>query len=106
MGSCIYYGPEIMIAAVDVHYKDDGAASAGAVVFADYSDSTGYRTYIRKIARIEDYIPGQFSKREMPGIMTTLGIIEKEIKRRTCRKFSTEEKKYMNHINLFLHNYT
>jgi deoxyribonuclease V len=68
-----------MIAAIDVHYKDDGSASAGTVVFADYSDLTEYRTYIKKITSVEDYIPGQFYRREMPCIMAILGMIEEKI---------------------------
>jgi len=68
-----------MIAAIDVHYNDDASASAGAVVFSDYSDSTGYRTYVRNISRVEKYVPGQFYRRELPCIMAILGMIEEEI---------------------------
>lgn len=69
-----------MIAAIDVHYKNDGSASAGAVVFADYSDTKAYRTYyINDIRVTAGYVPGQFYKRELPCIMAIFGVIEEEI---------------------------
>ncbi|MGM0527218.1 MAG: endonuclease V [Bacteroidota bacterium] len=68
-----------MIAAIDVHYKDDGSARAGAVVFNDFSDSEASRTYIKNILRVEDYVPGQFYRRELPCILAILDIIEEDI---------------------------
>lgn len=68
-----------MIVAIDVHYFHDSTAIAGAVVFSDYSDSVGYRTYIKKISGTEDYIPGQFYKRELPCILEILGVIREDI---------------------------
>jgi deoxyribonuclease V len=68
-----------MIAAVDVHYLDDSMAVAGAIVFSEYSDSLAYRTYIKEIYDVEDYIPGQFYKRELPCIMAILGDIGEDI---------------------------
>ncbi|MCX6328097.1 MAG: endonuclease V [Bacteroidia bacterium] len=68
-----------MIAAIDVHYMDDASATAGAVVFSGFSDSKIYRTYVRDIPRVDDYVPGQFYKRELPCIMTILRIIKEEI---------------------------
>jgi deoxyribonuclease V len=58
---------------------DDGSARAGAVVFSDFSDSKEYRNYTRDIPRVEDYVSGQFYKRELPCIMAILAIIEEEI---------------------------
>ncbi len=69
-----------MIAAIDVHYRNDVSASAGAVVFADYSDTKSYRKYyINDIPVTAGYVPGQFYIRELPCIMAILGIIEEEI---------------------------
>lgn len=69
-----------MIAAIDVHYKNDWSASAGAVVFADYYDAKAYRKYyINDIPVAAGYVPGQFYKRELPCIMAILGMIEEEI---------------------------
>jgi deoxyribonuclease V len=68
-----------MIAAIDVHYLDDSTAVAGAVVFSDFSDPQGYRTYTTNISAVEDYIPGQFYKRELPCIMEILRVIGEDI---------------------------
>lgn len=68
-----------MIAAIDIHYKMDGSATAGAVIFYDFSDDREYRTYIKHIQGVEDYVPGQFYRRELPCITAILGIIEEEI---------------------------
>ena len=70
---------EIMIAAVDVHYRDDDFATAGAIVFSSLRDSQGYRAYIRNIPKVESYIPGEFYKRELPCLIAVLGMIEEEI---------------------------
>jgi deoxyribonuclease V len=68
-----------MIAAVDVHYKEDGSAIAGAVVFGDYSDSEAYQTYTCYIPRTAPYVPGQFYKRELPSILAVLEMIKEDI---------------------------
>jgi deoxyribonuclease V len=68
-----------MIAAIDVHYLDDASAMAGAVVFSDFPDAKGFRTYIKVISVIEDYVPGCFFRRELPCILAILEIIEEEI---------------------------
>lgn len=68
-----------MIAAIDVHYKEDGSALAGAVVFADFSDSEAHTQYALEIPGVAPYKPGQFYRRELPCIMAILGLIEDEI---------------------------
>jgi deoxyribonuclease V len=68
-----------MIAAVDVHYTKDARATAGAVVFSDFADAAGYRTYTKDIPIVERYVPGQFYRRELPCIMAIIGAIEEEI---------------------------
>jgi deoxyribonuclease V len=68
-----------MIAAVDAHYRDDESATAGSVVFSSFSDSKAYRTYLRDIPKVESYVPGEFYKRELPCLITVLGMIEEEI---------------------------
>jgi deoxyribonuclease V len=68
-----------MIAAVDVHYMEDGSANAGAVVFGDYSDYEAYQTYTCRIPETEPYVPGQFYKRELPCILAVLKMIKEEI---------------------------
>jgi deoxyribonuclease V len=68
-----------MIAAVDVHYRNDGSATAGAVVFSSFHNSKGYREYIKDIPKVESYIPGHFYRRELPCLIEVLRIIEEEI---------------------------
>src|SRR3972149_10446018 len=68
-----------MIAAVDVHYTDGAAATVGAVVFSDFGDSVGCRTYTKGIPSVEDYVPGQSYRRELPCIMAILKAIEEEV---------------------------
>jgi deoxyinosine 3'endonuclease (endonuclease V) len=48
-----------MIAAVDVHYWDNGMVTATAIVFAGFNDSREQRIYTRKMHAEESYIPGQ-----------------------------------------------
>jgi deoxyribonuclease V len=73
------WSPKTMIAAVDVNYTNHGAASVGAVVFSDFADSLGYHTYTKGIPSVEDYVPGQFYRRELPCIMAILKAIEEEV---------------------------
>jgi deoxyribonuclease V len=68
-----------MIAAIDVHYKDDMSATAAAVVFSGFYDSKEYRTYIREISGVADYEPGQFYRRELPCIIAIIQLIEEKI---------------------------
>jgi deoxyribonuclease V len=67
----------MMIAAFDVHYLEDGPASAAAVLFSDYSDSEPVAVYTKFLAAPSaDYIPGSFYRRELPCIMALLSQIE------------------------------
>jgi len=68
-----------MIAAVDVHYKDDGSATAAAVIFCDFTDFQPRETYLALISKTEAYLPGKFYKREMPCLMAVLGKIREDI---------------------------
>jgi len=58
-----------MIAAFDVHYFGDGGACTAAVLFSDYVDQTPKVEYVDIIYKVEDYIPGEFYKRELPCIL-------------------------------------
>lgn len=68
-----------MIAAIDVHYREDGPATAVAVVFGDFSDYEVYQTYTCHIRRTESYVPGQFYRRELPCILSVLEMIKEDI---------------------------
>lgn len=68
-----------MITAVDVYYSFNKNATASAIVFLDYSDSTEYKAYLKVIPEVEDYIPGEFYKRELPCLLAIISLIEEEI---------------------------
>ncbi len=57
------------IAAFDVHYLDNGHASAAAVLFHDYRDAAPAATYTKFLSPVADYIPGEFYRRELPCIL-------------------------------------
>ncbi|MGD9082790.1 MAG: endonuclease V [Desulfobacterales bacterium] len=61
-----------MIAAFDVHYLENGYASAAAVLFSDYRDAEPVAVYTQFLPVIADYIPGKFYRRELPCILTLL----------------------------------
>lgn len=60
-----------MIACIDVGYSDTGAIAA-AVALADWADAAPLATYTVSIAEVEDYVPGEFYKRELPCIQAVL----------------------------------
>jgi deoxyribonuclease V len=68
-----------MIAAIDVQYDENGSATAAAVVFVDYSDSKVHQIYTCHIPGTEDYVPGQFYKRELPCIIAVLVMMKEDI---------------------------
>jgi deoxyribonuclease V len=62
----------MMIAAFDVHYLENGYASAAAVLFSDYRDAEPAAVYTQFLPGAADYIPGEFYRRELPCILTLL----------------------------------
>ncbi len=65
-----------MIAAFDVHYSNDGAAWAAAVLFHDYRDAAPAAEYTRLLTDVADYMPGQFYKRELPCILALIELFD------------------------------
>lgn len=68
-----------MIAAFDVNYQEDGSAQAAAVVFESFSDAKPRRTYRKRIAKVAEYVPGSFFRRELPCILELLAEIDEPI---------------------------
>ena len=62
----------MMIAAFDVHYLEDGHASAAAVLFSDYSNAEPASVYTQFLPRAADYISGEFCIRELPCILALI----------------------------------
>ena len=66
-----------MIVALDVHYDDKSRAAA--VVFEDWPDAKPVSEYIAEIDDVEEYIPGEFYKRELPCLLAVLGQVKEPI---------------------------
>lgn len=62
-----------MVLALDVHYKDDGSAKSVGILF-NWNDFQPKEILIEYINETDEYIPGEFYKRELPCL---LKIIEK-----------------------------
>ena len=71
-GSCPSHGQLKMIAAFDVHYFGDDCASAGAVLFHQYTDAVAAAEYVGLVRGVSQYVPGQFYRRELPCILKLL----------------------------------
>lgn len=65
-----------MILAVDVAYKGSLAFAAG-VLFQNWIDAIPQRQITARIDQVQDYVPGQFYKREMPCVVELLAQLDK-----------------------------
>lgn len=61
-----------MIVAFDVHYLENGYASAAAVLFSNYSDAEPVSTFARLLPEPADYRSGEFYRRELPCLLELL----------------------------------
>jgi deoxyribonuclease V len=68
------------IAAFDVHYREDGMASAAAVCFHDFADAAYSKAYQHILPVPGSYVPGAFFRRELPCIFALLERIEIPLK--------------------------
>lgn len=73
------WGNNRMIAAFDVYYLKKGCASAAAVLFSAYSEAEPEAVYTLRLHDVEDYIPGEFYRRELPCILKLLGEIKEPL---------------------------
>jgi deoxyribonuclease V len=60
-----------MILAVDVNYRGSNAVAAG-VLFQNWEDSESLEELIVPISTVAEYKPGQFYRRELPGVLELL----------------------------------
>jgi deoxyribonuclease V len=67
-----------MFLVLDVDYKGDQANAAG-IVFSSYEDSISVIEYTARIDGIEEYVPGQFYKRELPCLTRLIGMVSEDI---------------------------
>jgi deoxyribonuclease V len=63
-----------MIACVDVDYRNEGAVAA-CVLFRDWGDPAAAAEHVERIAHVEEYVPGQFYRRELPCLLTVLAAL-------------------------------
>jgi deoxyribonuclease V len=61
-----------VIGAFDVHYLTDGRALTAALLFSDYAAPEPAAVYTQIITKVEDYLPGEFYRRELPCILTLI----------------------------------
>jgi deoxyribonuclease V len=62
-----------MIAALDAHYDDRRAVgTAAAVIFSRWEDPYPAAEVTEVIQDIQPYLPGEFYRRELPGLMAVL----------------------------------
>jgi deoxyribonuclease V len=59
----------VRICAFDVHYREDGKASAAAVCFHDFADAVYAKAYQHLMPVPGRYISGEFYLRELPCIL-------------------------------------
>ena len=67
-----------MIVCIDVDYKED-IAHVGAILFRNWTDEVGYKEYRLIVENIQEYIPGEFYKRELPCLTNILDTISEPI---------------------------
>ena len=60
-----------MIACVDVDYRGEGAVAA-CVLLRAWADGDSAGEHVERIARVEEYRPGQFYRRELPCLLSVL----------------------------------
>lgn len=60
-----------MILAIDVHYQEGNATTAG-VLFKKWFDIEETKVVISKYENVEEYVSGQFYRRELPCILQLL----------------------------------
>ncbi|MDJ0783869.1 MAG: endonuclease V [Desulfosarcinaceae bacterium] len=62
----------MMRAALDVHYRTDGLASAAAVCFQHWNDPVPAQVMVRLMPTPADYRPGAFYRRELPCLLALI----------------------------------
>jgi deoxyribonuclease V len=68
----------VMFACVDVHYQAD-RAKVVCLTFDGWQSEAPKSEYTSLVEHIDEYIPGQFYKRELPCILKVLGKVKESI---------------------------
>ncbi|WP_128330942.1 endonuclease V [Apibacter sp. HY039] len=64
-----------MVLAIDVYYYEDATAKSVGVLF-NWEDEHPRKIIIENVKDVEEYIPGQFYKRELPCILAILNKVD------------------------------
>lgn len=64
-------GAHRMILALDVDYRGNEAMVAG-LAFEDWSDANESAQYVCRVDEVQEYVPGQFYRRELPCLLALL----------------------------------
>lgn len=67
-----------MLAALDVHYRQDGATAA-AVVFAEWTAATAVAEYRVQTTALADYAPGEFYRRELAPLLAVIAAVREPV---------------------------
>lgn len=67
-----------MFLCVDTYYHESGSRVAG-IVFPDIHEAVHQKEYLLETGRAEKYEPGRLYRRELPGILTLLDVVEERI---------------------------
>lgn len=65
----------VMIIAIDVHYRENIAKTV-SIEFDDWNADQPINTHVIEIQETAEYVPGQFYKRELPCILEVLKLSE------------------------------
>ena len=68
-----------MLACLDISYREDSAI-AGAVLFQSWTDALPFRELTTRIQPAAPYVPGEFYKRELPGLLAVLAQVNENLK--------------------------
>lgn len=73
-----------MILVFDTYYFDNGKANTVCLAFENWGDAVPVYEFSEIKEDVEEYIPGQFYKRELPCILSLLEKIKTQIKEISC----------------------
>ncbi len=66
-----------MILAIDVHYREDFAKSA-SIEFDNWAEENILQIHETIIDEVEEYVPGEFYKRELPCLLQVIELSDRE----------------------------
>ncbi len=68
-----------MIVAIDVYYQGELSARVAAIAFASWDAEAPGREWVTEVTEVSAYEPGDFYRRELPGILQILSIVRSDL---------------------------